>query len=499
MSINQTHTISPPSHHHFTAIRLVPADESLVLLLLIEHALLLLKFAVMAIIDDVPPSVLAKQAARKRLSSRRSHHSLSHHKQATPDIGSSDLKATGNVTAQSGASGAFDQQVDQATARAKMRNEFNQYFGYQPTSLMTLLSLPMVLFAGMDTLSPLLYVPAACAYFGYWQRKKDFAEKKAALGIIADPHFTTLTEHCKPSWMLNSDERFESVEWLNFALKVVFPYISFATERITQKMVQPILDEFSTINRFELTEFEVGQISPQIDGIWAQSGADGAVQVYLKLSWYGEPVIQLKYSIAAAPEGSCDLAHLKCSAFLCITLHDTASSVFVGPRAMTVTFLEAPTVDFTLTAIGDQMGSMIKDIVVGIIDDFVESKLLFPSVLAIAIDENMSKEELRGYKRVLKGVLHLTIESGSNLQVRNTSLSDNRSNPQHPHTLTHPIRSHLHTSYTLLAHTLKPYLNLPSKSRTPTAHWHARTLSHTLFAHTLTTSNPHNLKPSQPT
>jgi hypothetical protein len=80
----------------------------------------------------------------------------------------------------------------------RLVNETQTPFGFDPSQMMILICLPLVL--QYLQITPWLYLPAAVLFFGYLQAKKDRIDRKMAMGIVADPTLLKLILEEMPNW-----------------------------------------------------------------------------------------------------------------------------------------------------------------------------------------------------------------------------------------------------------------------------------------------------------
>ena len=255
-----------------------------------------------------------------------------------------------------------------------------------------------------------------------------------------------------PGWV--SDSQFQRVEWLNSLLQKVWPQVSVALESEVKRAVQPMLDAqrptAGVLSRvcIELSRFSMGSISPKVVGIRWYDTTDAVVRMDVELRWSGDPSIIINLGVngssssgndrtssAAAPKINTaatmstpiEVSELRFSATARVELLDLRPKLPCF-RAVSVTFMKKPTVDFSLKVAKLDVMNIgaaefnVTAFVRTLLHNALSEAALYPRKIVVPLQQGEDVEEYTAMHPV--GILYLTFVKGTDLKKANIFGSD---------------------------------------------------------------------------
>ncbi|KAJ4911886.1 Synaptotagmin-4 [Raphanus sativus] len=177
-----------------------------------------------------------------------------------------------------------------------------------------------------------------------------------------------------PSWVLN---------WLNFELEKIWPYVNDAASELIRSSVEPVLEQYTpaVIASLKFSKLTLGTVAPQFTGVSIlenESGPNG-ITMELEMQWDGNPKIVLDIKTLLGVALPIEVKNVGFTGVFRLIFKPLVDE-FPCFGALSYSLREKKGLDFTLRVVGGELTSIpgISDAIEETILDAIEDSITWP-------------------------------------------------------------------------------------------------------------------------
>ncbi|XP_056858816.1 synaptotagmin-4 [Raphanus sativus] len=184
-----------------------------------------------------------------------------------------------------------------------------------------------------------------------------------------------------PSWVVFSQR--QKLNWLNFELEKIWPYVNDAASELIRSSVEPVLEQYTpaVIASLKFSKLTLGTVAPQFTGVSIlenESGPNG-ITMELEMQWDGNPKIVLDIKTLLGVALPIEVKNVGFTGVFRLIFKPLVDE-FPCFGALSYSLREKKGLDFTLRVVGGELTSIpgISDAIEETILDAIEDSITWP-------------------------------------------------------------------------------------------------------------------------